>query len=248
MFQAIRIKIVKGLIDINEKIFFERRLFKFYKKLLGKSIQMVIDVGANKGQSIDFFLRLNANCKISAFEPNLTLYNRLLVKYKKFSNISIYNAGISEHAGEKMFQENVLDYTSTFEELNLNSKYLLNKSNILGVKPEDIIKNKYMVNTMTLSDFINENVKDTIDVLKIDIEGHEYAALKGLFRLNAKYPIRYIQIEEHVDDMYLNKIPFGRINELLAANGFVIHTIIKHGFGKINEIIFYNTNNKPVNK
>lgn len=243
MFQAIRIKLVKILIDINEKIFFERKLFKLYKKLLGKNIQMVLDVGANKGQTIDFFLRLNENCKIYAFEPNLTLYNRLLVKYKKFSNVGIQNAGISEHAGEKMFQENVLDYTSTFEELNLNSKYLQNKANILGVKSADIIKNKYIVNTTTLSDFINEKVKETIDVLKIDIEGHEYAALKGLFRLNIKYPIRYIQIEEHVDDMYLNKIPFDRIKELLAANGFTIHTTIKHGFGKINEIIFNNTNN-----
>ena len=241
MFQLLRLKLVKALIDVNEKIFFERRLAKAYKSYFGNKVKNVIDVGANKGQTIDFFTNINPDCKVWAFEPNHTLYTNLINKYSKMPAIKIYNLGISAQAGQKLFQENVLDYTSTFEELNPDSKYLQKKSSILGVRPEDIIKDKYVVNTITLAEFINEQVHEPIDVLKIDIEGHEFAALTGLFAMPFNQPIKYIQIEDHTHDMYKNKTPFKAIEELLNSNGFKVKEIIKHGFGNINEVIFYNT-------
>jgi FkbM family methyltransferase len=242
MFHSLRIKLIKKLIDINEKIFFERRLLKTYKASLGNKLNTIIDVGANKGQSISFFRKMNKNCKIYAFEPNAALYDQLMATYGKLPGIKIYNMGISDKTGEKMFNQNVLDYTSSFEELNLDSKYLQNKSNILGVKPEEIVSSKYMVNITTLSKFINENVTEPIDILKIDVEGHEYAALKGLFNSTIKQTVRYIQLEDHTDDMYLNKISFDTISQLLAENGFRLKASIRHGFGKINEVIFFNEN------
>lgn len=241
MLQALRLKVIKALIDLNERIFFERRLARSYKSLNGQSFKNVLDVGANKGQTISFFLKMNRQCKISSFEPNKSLFKKLNQKYGALPNVRIYNLGISDGTGEKLFQENVLDYTSTFEELNPNSKYLKNKSSILGVSPDAIVKDKYIVSTTTLAAFINEHVNETIDVLKIDIEGHEFAALKGLFAEPTKHAIKYIQIEDHTDDMYLNKTPFNAIKALLGENGFEIKYIIKHGFGNINEVIFYNT-------
>jgi FkbM family methyltransferase len=241
MLQNIRVRLVKGLIDFNEKLFFEWKLAKAYKNLFRDNIETVLDVGANKGQSIAFFLNLNRNCTIHAFEPNTGLYHRLMRKYGTLPGVRIYNMGVSDQTGQRMFQENILDYTSSFEELNPNSKYLQNKSTILGIKSQDIIKDKYIVDTITLADFINTHVTGTVDVLKIDIEGHEYAALTGLFKTPIKHAIRFIQIENHTDDMYLNKVPFEAMRGLLAANGFNVKMIIKHGFGKINELIFYNT-------
>jgi FkbM family methyltransferase len=241
MLQTIRLKVIKALIDLNERMFFERRLASTYKSLNGQNFRNILDVGANKGQTISFFLRMNRDCKISSFEPNKSLFKKLNGKYGPLPNVKIYNLGISDGKGEKLFRGNVLAYTSTFEELNPDSKYLKNKSSILGVKPDAIVKDKYIVNTTTLAAFINEHINETIDVLKIDIEGHEFAALNGLFAEPIKNSIRYIQIEDHTDDMYLNKTPFESIKALLADNGFAIKCIIKHGFGNINEVIFYNT-------
>lgn len=241
MFTSLRLKLVKSLIDINEHLFFERRLRNFYKSVAGNIIKTVLDVGANKGQSINFFKTINPSCRIYSFEPNKDLYQQLLLKYKKDAAIKIYNVGISDMPGEKEFHQNVLDYTSTFEELNLDSGYLHNKAKILGVNPEDIVAASYMVKVTTLSKFINQEITETIDVLKIDVEGHEYQCLAGLFDENLKVKIRYIQLEKHNDDMYLNSIPFDKISRLLNGNSFELKTTVKHAFGNIDEVVFFNT-------
>lgn len=206
--------------------------------MFGSRLASAVDVGANKGQSVSLFLNVNPTCKIYAFEPNSKLFKKLESKYRKRPNIRLYNAGISDQSGEKLFQENILDYTSTFEDVDLNSKYLQNKSAILGVKPESLIKEKYIVTTITLSEFINKEIGEPIDIIKIDIEGHEYAALKGLFNHAINHPVHYIQIENHTDDMYLNKTSFEKIESLLNDNGFIQFAVINHGFGKIRDIIF----------
>jgi FkbM family methyltransferase len=244
MLQSLRIKLIKWLIDINEYCFFERRLKKTYKSLIGNNFKIIVDVGANKGQTIDFFKKIKKECKIYAFEPNKNLADQLIIKYHNDETIKILNIGISDKAGKREFHQNVLDYTSSFEELNLNSSYLQNKARILGVKPEEIITASYQVETTTLFDFINAHINQTIDVLKIDVEGHEYPCLIGLFYTGKPVNIRYIQIEQHNDDMHVNKIPFENIKKLLNDNGFIVKSIIKHGFGNLDEVIFSNTNLK----
>ena len=82
----------------------------------------------------------------------------------------------------KIFYENVLHESSTFEELNMESKYLKVKSSILGVKPKNIVKDSYPVEVTTLSHFIKSKGLKSIDILKIDTEGHEFECLEGLFQ------------------------------------------------------------------
>lgn len=233
----IRIGIIKKAIDINEKFFFERKMKHFYKQ--AGNINTVIDVGANKGQSIDFFLKINPRCRIYAIEPNPDLYRLLLNKYQGFENVSIFNFGISDKSGEKLFFENVFDYSSTFEEINPDSEFLNKKAKILGFDKDSLVKKSYPVNAITLSGFIKEHdLQGKIDILKIDTEGHEYYCLLGLFIDNTKPGIRFIQLENHNDDMYANRIKFSDINDLLNINNFRISKTIKHGFGNFDEVIF----------
>ena len=237
--QAIRIAIIKKLIDWNENLFFERKISRWYRSRFISPVKTVIDVGANKGQSIELFLKLNPECEIFALEPNPVLYNHLCGKYKNYPGIHIFNTGISDHSGEKMFFENVFDYTSSFEDLNPDSSYLKRKSRILGVDPGNVVSNKYPVNVTTLQEFIAINLAGkNVDILKIDTEGHEYYCLKGLFTDQFRNGIKYIQIENHNDDMYSNRVPFGTIEELMNRNNFFKAVTIPHGFGNLNEVVF----------
>ena len=65
---------------------------KFYQKLLPKN-PIIIDVGANKGQTIDFFLKIFSKPKIYAFEPSDT-YKFIKNKYKSHKNIETYNPAL----------------------------------------------------------------------------------------------------------------------------------------------------------
>jgi len=231
--------VIKKLIDLNEKLIFERKLLKYYKSQFPQSCERVIDVGANKGQSIDFFLKLNPDCKIWALEPNPTLFKLLEKKYSHNKNIQLFNIGISNHSGDKLFFENVFDYTSSFENLNPDSQYLHRKAKILGVKPENIIKNQYPVNVITLKEFIQNNLPGRlIDILKIDTEGHEYYCLQGLFTGNDNLNVGYIQIENHNDDMYKNRIEYSTIKELLETNNFYECKVIAHGYSNLDELVY----------
>jgi FkbM family methyltransferase len=213
-------------------------LLNYYRGNQENKIKFVLDIGANKGQTIDLFLKLNPSCEIWAFEPNPLLANLLRKKYATNENIKIYQLGVSSEDGEKIFHENILDTTSTFEELDMKSKYLKTKSNVLGVKPEEIISKSYPVKVISLANFINANCTKPIDILKIDTEGHEYACLLGLFSQKLNLSITSIQIEQHNDDMYLNATPFEKIVSILKQNQYEISAKIPHGFGDFDELIF----------
>lgn len=238
MLKALRIKIVEKIVEINEKFVFERRLHKFYKTTFNNKINCVIDVGSNKGQTIDFFLKINPGCRIFGFEPNPKLFKKLTDKYSGNKNVKLFKHGISDSDGTKTFHENIFDSTSSFEDLNLNSAYLKKKSSILGVKPENIIKSSYKVDIITLSNFIKNNITEDIDVIKIDTEGHEHACLLGLFKQKFNINIKYLQLENHNDDMYTNRIPFEETKKYLKENNYKLYCKIKHGFGNIEEVIF----------
>ena len=78
----IRTRLIQKLVHINEAIFFYPKLKRFYAENLKKENINIIDVGANKGQSIDFFLKINSNAAFDSFEPNKKLFVYLQNKYK----------------------------------------------------------------------------------------------------------------------------------------------------------------------
>ena len=235
----IRIKIIQFLIGLNENIFFYPKLSTFYKqnKLKNDNPILIFDIGANKGQSIDFFLKLYKNVIIYAFEPNPKLYKKIEKKYRNKKNIFIYNLGVSNLNGQLELKETVTDETSTFENLNYNSEYLNLKAKILGVKKEKIVNKKYYVNVIRLSDFLQKESIKKINILKIDTEGHELKCLLGLSNENFS-SIDLIQLESHEDDMYLSNDSKSEIINLLNSNGYKKCTEIKHGFGDFKECIY----------
>lgn len=230
-----RVYIIRKLLGLIENIFYEKKIIKFYKKIFFQnSLNYVIDVGVNRGQSIDLFQKINKNVKIYGFEPNPSLFDKLILKYSNNTKITIYNLGCSEDNGKKLFYENILDESSGFEEINYKSEWVKKKSKILGINSKNLIAKKYYVNVIALSEYLKP--KQTIDLIKIDVEGHEYMVLKGLFK---KYiDIRFIQFEVHNDNMYKNSIDYIKIVELLNDNGFFELKTIKHSFGDINDVIF----------
>lgn len=232
----IRIKLISYLIELNEAIQFYPKLKRFYKHAL-PSNPRILDVGANKGQSADFFFSIRPNAQITSFEPNPNLFYLLIQKYKDNTKINLVNKGVSHSKQVLTFYINKLDLTSSFEPLNFNSQYLAKKAQVLGIKPSEIISETIEIETISLRDYIHAQKITHIDVLKIDTEGHELKCLQGLFPLEA-CQIDRIQLENHQDDMYQSLDTFESIQELLIKNGYSVEKTIKHGFGNFYEMIF----------
>lgn len=235
-FWQFRVNLVSRLIQINENLVFYRKLKKVYLNLLkGEELKTVVDAGVNKGQSIIFFKKLNKSVKIIGFEPNKRLYENL--KKRKYKKCDLYNLGCSSQNGNLQFFENILNESSTFEKVNSSSQWLKKKEKVLGVSKKNMIVDTYEIPVIRLADFLNTNYTNKkIDLVKIDVEGHEYDVLQGLFPL--KNYVNFIQLEEHVDDLYLDNKE--KIVKLLQNNNFEKVESIKHGFGEIYDVIYQN--------
>jgi len=234
-----RVKIIQSIIHLNEKFIFYPRLKRYYKKAIKNSNPVIIDIGVNKGQTIDFFLKISPTIKVFGFEPNNNMFNFLKNKYRRNKNIRLFQNGISSQNGKLVFNENIMNETSTFKSVNIDSIYLKKKAKILGIKKvEQMIVNQYEVNVLKLADIIEEKEIRQIDILKIDTEGHEYDCLLGLFQNKLDCKIDYIQLESHNDDMYNSKKV--DIENLLHNNNFLLDAKIRHGFGGIDELIYKN--------
>ena len=231
-----RIRLISYLIGLNEAIQFYPKLKRFYKQALPANPR-IFDVGANKGQSADFFFSIRPDAQITSFEPNPRLFQLLTQKYKGKTNINLVNKGVSHAKQVLTFYINKLDLTSSFEALNPTSKYLAKKAQVMGVKPTEIISETIEIETIALRDYIQEQQITHIDVLKIDTEGHELKCLKGLFP-NSGCQIDRVQLENHQDDMYQSMDTFESIQAFLLENGYTVEITIKHGFGDFYEMIF----------
>ena len=79
-------------------LFNKRRLLKF---LIKKKAPIIIDIGSNVGQSINFFRNLFSKSEIHSFEPNKDCFNILKKKYKNKNFIYLNNCAISNLKNEK---------------------------------------------------------------------------------------------------------------------------------------------------
>ncbi len=237
-FKRIQFKFVQKTLELNERLIFEKRVNRVLKSILPQKVEVVFDIGANKGQSIRLFQKWFPGAMIYSFEPNPYLFKELRKNNRGNDKIKLHELALSNINGTRQFNENIFDSSSTLETINPKSKYLRKKSKILGVSPTDLIISSYPVKVRMLSHLIKELNLKRVDFIKIDVEGHELNCLQGLFYgLNAK--IKCIQIELQSNDLYVNNDNSNKIFELLKKNGFDKYKKVKHGFGSFSDIIFW---------
>lgn len=236
--KKVQFKLIQKVLETNEKLVFDKRVKKTLKGIFNATVNTVFDVGANKGQSIELFLKWFPKAQIYSFEPNPKLFSKLCKKYGNNPRINLFQMALSDQNGEMIFYENLFDSSSTLEVVNPNSNYLSKKTKVLGVSKQDLLVDTYPVQVKKLSNIIQELGLSTIDFIKIDVEGHELNCLRGLFAdLTAN--INAIQIEAQSNDLYDNAPNFNIIQDLFKSNQFNNSASIKHGFGGFSDIIYW---------
>tara|TARA_Y100000590_G_C15664832_1_gene994057 strand:+ start:485 stop:1198 length:714 start_codon:yes stop_codon:yes gene_type:complete len=232
------ILLILSLFDYINKI----KIINFFKKNLFE-VDIFIDVGAHKGETIELF---HKNLKVNnfyCFEASSINFKNLKKKILNFNNknIHIYNYAIGEDENVKDFYQLEESSSSTLTKINKDSNYYKKKIKILnlfGMKKELIQPLK--VKTITLSKFIQENNLNNIDILKIDTEGYEYKIIIGA--KNEIKNVKYIYFEHHFDDMLMKDYTLSDIHNYLVDRGFEKKFKLKMFFRKSFEYIYYNKN------
>ena len=149
---------------------------------------IILDIGANEGDSVYRFKKIFPDSKIYCFEPNEELLN-LVNSKNKFDNVIKNNFAIGAKKEKKEFYFYNSHRISSFYPVVERSKY--QRLKVQGKK--DFIVKK--VNVETLDEYcLSNNIKD-IDILKIDTQGSEAEVLMGAENLLHNKRIKIVELE-----------------------------------------------------
>jgi FkbM family methyltransferase len=154
----------------NGEIFFIKSFLK-YKKMWGAKEIVIFDVGANIGGYTILILKeldsINLKAQLHLFEQQKACFEVLKEKFKNYNNISINNFGLSdiESTAQLFFDKERSGLASLYKR---NLKFYGIELNMC----EEIYLKK-------AQDYIDEKKINHIDLVKIDVEGHELKVLKG---------------------------------------------------------------------
>ncbi|AFZ33851.1 methyltransferase FkbM family [Stanieria cyanosphaera PCC 7437] len=179
----------------------------FLKKyLIQRQNPIVFDVGANRGKYSLICQQLNPNSKIFCFEPHPQNFSFLKEQIKS-SNIVVLNQALSEQPGKLFLYDYKNNNGSTHATLYENVIETLHGSESTAVEVE----------VSTIDTVIKNYNLDKIDLLKIDVEGHELKVLTGAKEAIQQGKIEAIQFEfTHIN--VISRVFMKDFIELLGEN------------------------------
>ncbi len=221
-FETLGIKIMRtnsvDTIDIN----------KLTKQLINTGNEIIFDVGANKGQSVERFKKIYKDPIIHCFEPTDEALN-LQNKYNYDENIYINNVAVGDLNTVKEFNVNIASDHSSFNDLIPNTTWLKKRSKSKNIESSKYTIKKIPTKVIKLDDYVIENDIDEIDILKIDTQGYESNVLKGAKNLIHSNKIKLIQLELIFSEIYQNPIQIYDVEKLLIPNNYKLFGISNGG-------------------
>jgi FkbM family methyltransferase len=195
----------------------EERFVRDFLSLYKERELTIFDVGANVGlyteKIVENARQINCFPQIHAFEPTQSCWQQLKQKFANSKNVKLNNFGVSDRS-----EQSTIYYdreTSGFASLYQRNLKLYN----IELSQQEIIE------LQTLKNYIKENNVCHIDLLKIDIEGHELNALKGLGEFLSPEFVDAIQFEYGGTNLD-SHTSLMEITELLTQRGFILHKIM----------------------
>jgi len=181
-------------------------------RLSCKNSPVILDVGANRGQSIKFFQDCFKNPKIFAFEPSEKIFGYL--KSQDFGpSVEIFNLalGKNKERDQRFYNYNKSGFNSFLEVDN-------NEKNPFGGYLE--VKSVQSVDTTTIDSFLAEQGIESADLVKIDTQGFDLEVIKGALQAMKQGRIKLILTELNMINLYKGQNSFIEILSILDQYNF----------------------------
>lgn len=195
-------------------IFFKtHQAFDYIKPHISAS-PVIVEAGAFDGRDTQKLAALWPEGMIHAFEPVPELFERLQKNTAHLPNVRCYQFALSDHTGEALF-------------------YISEKPNKQGVasqagslfKPKERLAHSpiyfprtALVPTITLDEWAQQHNINTIDLLWLDMQGHELNVLKAAPDILAT--VQMIYTEVGFIEAYEGQQPYEIVKKWIELQGF----------------------------
>jgi FkbM family methyltransferase len=182
-------------------------------------LKLVFDVGANIGQTREWFRRMEPTATIYSFEPVLETFEKLKLNAALDEKCIVEHLALGDVAENKtitLFEDN--SCLNTLKDEVMHST---------GNSKREIIK------VDTLDCYCEKRGIQRIDFLKIDTEGYELNVLKGAENMLNTSAISFIYCEVGFLRSNIRNTYFADLTEWLAAkdyNYFGMYGLVSNGY------------------
>ena len=182
---------------------------------LGDDVQKpmtIFDVGANRGEYTSAILELYPRSRIFSFEPSRETFRLLEAEFATMSQVFKLNYGLGCKAQSQLLYK--------------ESQY----ARIASLTPLDVIDPDYTEKVVirTLDEVVSEYTIGEIDLLKIDVEGHELDVIKGAQNTLSLRKIKCLQFELGGSSIDTNTT-LKDIYEVLSQYDYRLYLISRRG-------------------
>lgn len=171
----------------------------------------VLDVGANRGHFIDMALGRNPNVKIVAVEPHPLLSEALQRRFGDLPNVELHNAGLSVARGSLSAAINYAESADIYQAV----RFIRSCADLTVAETRIYNKSCERIPVFPLDDIVDFKV----NVLKIDVQGHELSVLLGGFSQFVNHGYDII-ITELSPSLFESEAHARLYLKMLAAGGY----------------------------
>jgi FkbM family methyltransferase len=187
-------------------------------RLLGDgNPNIIFDVGANHGQMARVFLAHFPSAAVYCFEPDPDTFGELAASFETECRVHPFNLAVAAGAGVADFHRCANDAGSSLYPRNLAGRRYYYKHLVMDETTK--------VATTSLDRFCHDRAISRLDLLKLDIQGGEYAALRGAADLLNAQAIDVIVSEFFLVPHYEEAPLFDAIWSLLRTHGYDIYDL-----------------------
>ena len=172
------------------------------RHLGSRRVRVVLDVGANVGQTALYLRRFFPGATIHSFEPIPATFALLQRRTHGLSGITPYQAAVTDRTGH---------VTMRIESC----------SECSAVARSENDGDTCRVPAVTVDEFFTTAGLTYIDILKVDVEGHEPAVLRGASRVLREGRVRCLFIEVGFEEGDKMHTPLAEVQAAVAPHGFV---------------------------
>lgn len=175
---------------------------------------VVVDVGANRGDTVEHFSAKLPLAKIWALEPHPDTFRKLQQRFVNDKRVEVRNLALSDQDGRAIMHSYTNAAINSLSPVTARADRLMDGA-IVPTPEVD-------VELRTLKSFCDAEGIDRVDILKLDTQGHENAIINGSLEWLGSGKVRYVLAELIFAPLYARQAKAGEVIALLERCGFKI--------------------------